>query len=100
MILEYQEEQQQIQPMYTDPVSGDQKIYYPSIYKLDPALLSVAAQVDYGTTGAPATLNDITVFKALNLDPELNKYYIIEQDVIKTQEILKDLKYNKNVYQG
>ena len=32
MILEYQEEQQQIKPLYTDPTTGDQKIYYPSIY--------------------------------------------------------------------
>ena len=100
MILEYQEEQQQIKPLYTDPVTGDQKIYYPSIYKLDPTLLSVPAPVNYTTTGAPATQDDLNNFEASNLVPEINNYSKIEQDIIKNQEILKDLKHNENVYNG
>ena len=74
MILEYQEEQQQIKPLYTDPITGDQKVYYPSIYKLDPSLLSVAAPILYATTGAPVTGQDISNFVINNLDPEYNNY--------------------------
>ena len=58
----------------------------------------MAVPVDYGSTGAPATINDITTIINTNLDPELKTYRRFETDIIKNQEVLEDLKHNENIY--
>ena len=100
MILEYQQEQQEIKPVYVDPITGDEKLYYPSVYKLDPTLLQVYAPVAHATLGAPVVVKDIDDFYNKQMVPEINNYKAIEDDLKKKKEaldkIIHDAKLSKS----
>jgi hypothetical protein len=89
MILDYQEEQQLIKPVYTDPITGDERIYYPSVYNLDPAALPVFIPIASAVTGAAATEADIENTTQRTLRPEIVKLERLENDLITNQELLK-----------
>ena len=98
MILEYQQEQQEIKPVYVDPISGDQKLYYPSVYKLDPNLRSTVVPINLSSTGAPSTQQDVNDVVQNDLNPELMNYAKIEQEIKDDKRKLENAIHDDEVY--
>ena len=97
MMLDYQEEQQLIKPVYTDPITGDERIYYPSVYKLDPAALPVFIPTPSTITGSAATEADIMNETQNNLRPEIIKFERLENELMTKQELLKKNEHKQTV---
>ena len=65
-------------PVYTDPTAVEERMYCPSVYKLDPAALPVFIPTPSTVTGNPATEADIINGAQNTLRHEIVKFERLE----------------------